>query len=170
VRWCIDIPPHVVFRFSIHFHFGRRIALHKYDPKDLQHAFAQATAAVAAQEQQEEGATSAKDDDAVVMTVKEKELAEAKSAGLLDLVRVDGSLSSSSSHSPGGSSTVTTTTTTSSTDDDAFCTDMTLADDRGEEENSNHEMAELDRWDKGRDDDDDAALYSDGDESDCDLL
>lgn len=127
--------------------------MHKYDPQDLQESFLQASLA---QEQQEPSKTGVEETGNVVMTVKEKELADAQSAGLLKFVRVS-QLSSPVTSSP---------TLLSQTD-----TSMEvhqLVDHVHNEQSS--EMAELDQWEKARGDENDEDLYSEVDESDDDLL
>jgi hypothetical protein len=91
----------------------------------------------------------------VLMTVKEKELADAKSAGLLNLVRV------------GDLSTAINSSTTVSAWTDAYMV-VHLAD--HVDSKASKEMAELDQWEKFKGDADDADLYSIVDESDDDLL
>jgi hypothetical protein len=72
---------HVVVVLVVVVVFGRRIALHKYDPVPLQQSFAEAQAT---EESTPSSTTASKP-----LSVKERELEHAKSRGLLDLVQVE---------------------------------------------------------------------------------
>lgn len=132
--------------------------MHKYDPQDLQQSFARVAAAQEEQAAPTKGSSDGQPID-VAMTVKEKELAEAQSAGILNLVRVDDFWSPAKS-----SATIISPRNTDSSMDAA------QSPDHGGPIHQSNEMAILDEWEKVRGDGDDAVFYTDAEESDDELL
>jgi len=84
---------HINYTHPHYFIYFRRIALHKYDPVDLQQSFVAAQdAAVTAEEQhQKEGEKKSPNDP--TLSVKEKELANSGLLNLVDVTNNDDSLS-----------------------------------------------------------------------------
>ena len=95
------------------FIYFRRIALHKYDPVDLQQSFVAAQdAAVTAEQQQHQKEGERKSPNDPTLSVKEKELANSGLLNLVDVTNNDDSLSQFLS-----SKSTTTTTCTDNNND-----------------------------------------------------
>jgi len=124
-----------------------RRALHKYDPEDLQKSMATELAPA-----EENGADMLRNE---LVSVRDREVAQAKAAGLL--VAFD-DVATAAEVSPSVSGTT------------ASSADMTAVDTATSSSSSNGcaEMNELDRWDVARGDD--AVLCSEDEDSDDDLL
>ena len=121
--------------------YNRRIALHRYDPKDLQQSFAKAQEEVAI-ERQKDGESQ----DNATLSVKEKELCN---SGLLNLVEVTNSDNAFSQCSSGTADDIRSASYAS---------------------NGSYLMSELDRWEATRQGDDELVISGGEDESDDDLL
>jgi hypothetical protein len=159
---------HPLLGFFFCFWFGltatRRIALHKYDPIDLQQAFVESQALENTQKNESFSSNSTDE----LLTVKEQQLIAAKASGLLDLIQLErddndvpSSSSTSTLHSYVSMKEVTNTALTCN-------------------EKRNQENSILDEWERaGRNisssydddgDDDFSILDSPGIDSDDDLL
>jgi hypothetical protein len=149
VKCSIERNIHALFLFFPY----RRIALHKYDPKDLQESFAELQECTEA-----EKALEASDKNNGPKTVKEQELEQAKSSGLLDLVQLGSTLKNDATSPPPRLSQSDVSMDVEELSPAAGAT-------------SNHDMSELDQWESARGNDDDCfGIDTIGDESDDDLL
>ncbi|KAG7365887.1 histone RNA hairpin-binding domain containing protein [Nitzschia inconspicua] len=152
-----------------------RIALHKYDPVDLQQSFAKAHAEeqllannqpVVSDGSTPSKSSSSSSSSSSSLTVKEQELEQAKSMGLLDLVQLDGGNDAATTTAAAAAAAVVTSTFSQ---DESVMQMETNTTALGITDNSK-EMSILDEWEQqakanGEDDD----LLSDGgDESDDD--
>ncbi|KAG7351791.1 histone RNA hairpin-binding domain containing protein [Nitzschia inconspicua] len=166
-----------------------RIALHKYDPVDLQQSFAKAHAEeqLLDNNQVSDSCTPSKSSLSLSssLTVKERELEQAKSMGLLDLVQLGGGNDEVDPTRATKTSTTTTVVTSTFSQNESVIMQMeTTTTTLGITEN--REMSILDEWEQqaqanGEEDDDDydfhhSILRSDGgddsddDDDDDDLL
>jgi len=141
-----------------------RVALHRYDPVDLQQSFAAAQEAALGESQNVSGIFPAGADN-VVLTVKEKEIAN---SGLLNLVQVTTNSNNDDVDRNSSSRYVESfSPRTPSANDLVQSTPFATPEyDHGSKQSGI--ISELNRWEVARQDNEDATFFSGGEEDDSD--